>query len=361
MSTVLFRFGQLWQGSMLTAGLAIGMLSASSAIAADWVSPSANRQYSVRDLEHFAQTGETNTAITEILFIKPEYTAEDMRKGLNRVIDVDLDNIKDKSISDLDQKDQDDLYGIYPDLTDDQYRTALRRIGETGNETSVISFVRAFPVETITTADFFDIVTSPFKKFIDKPSISFWIEGENRGDLGLFPVLENVTIIDFEQGVPEIDNLTYSSDNSFDLKTLVERDTSKSRSTGGADNQYLSVFYSPLNSSKREIKIEFKKTLDYFGMHWGTVDAYNSIHFMKDEKLIDSFTGRDIVDGFTNNIYVNFLSSDPESYFNKIILSSTSPDFETDNHAYRSVPEPTMLLGSLAFGVFYGVAKRKRK
>ncbi len=49
--------------------------------------------------------------------------------------------------------------------------------------------------------------------------------------------------------------------------------------------------------------------------------------------------------------------------FDKIVLTSTSPAFETDNYAYRvaSVPESSSMLGLLAFGALGAGSFLKRK
>ncbi|WP_330203074.1 PEP-CTERM sorting domain-containing protein [Cyanobacterium sp. Dongsha4] len=97
---------------------------------------------------------------------------------------------------------------------------------------------------------------------------------------------------------------------------------------------------------------------NYFGLYWGSIDGYNSIEFYNNGRLLQSFTGSDIIasangnqTASNTNRYVNFFS-DNSFGFNEIRLSSTSNAFESDNHAFREVPEPLTILGTgLALGL----------
>ncbi len=91
--------------------------------------------------------------------------------------------------------------------------------------------------------------------------------------------------------------------------------------------------------------------MNYFGLYWGTIDTYNSIAFYRGATQIGS-----TISGGSNGLakdstaYVNFTFTSPSEYFDRVVLTSTSAAFETDNHAYREVPIPPSFLGLLMAG-----------
>ncbi|MCH2049485.1 MAG: hypothetical protein MK289_13640 [Trichodesmium sp. ALOHA_ZT_67] len=87
--------------------------------------------------------------------------------------------------------------------------------------------------------------------------------------------------------------------------------------------------------------------------------------FYKGNQLLAYWKATDFA-GYGESRYVNFFAEENES-FDRIILSSSNPALETENHAYRlvsepntSVPEATSAIGLLIFGaVAYPLRKAK--
>ena len=140
----------------------------------------------------------------------------------------------------------------------------------------------------------------------------------------------------------------------------------------GDTSYYLTVAPSGLQNIKGsgDETITFAKSIDYFGLYWGSVDTYNYVDVYSGGKLLKTFSGADVPgapangtqSGSANNVYVNLLADKGET-FDKVVLRSTGLAFETDNHSYRlaSVPEPTAILGLLAFGVVSAGSFMKRR
>jgi len=108
----------------------------------------------------------------------------------------------------------------------------------------------------------------------------------------------------------------------------------------------------------------------YFGLLWGSVDAYNTLEFFNGASSVGTVSGADVAagangdQGVNGTYYVNILS---DMMFDRVVASSTSYAFEFGNVSYNTVappdgvPEPLSLgllgLGLLAMG---GLAKRRK-
>ncbi|GIL40305.1 PEP-CTERM sorting domain-containing protein [Roseiterribacter gracilis] len=97
---------------------------------------------------------------------------------------------------------------------------------------------------------------------------------------------------------------------------------------------------------------------NYFGLYWGSIDAFNTIEFSRHGTLLARFTGSDIVNPANGNLtsadtnrFVDFFFDDGVM-FDEVILSSTRNSFEFDNIAIGilevgaapNVPEPASFL-----------------
>jgi len=103
---------------------------------------------------------------------------------------------------------------------------------------------------------------------------------------------------------------------------------------------------------------------NYFGMFWGSIDTYNNIAFYDGSTLLWTGSGSSIADPANGcqtcagtNRYVNF--SFGSDRFDKVVLSSAGRAFESDNHAYGTVPAPGVL-ALLGIGLIGFAANRRR-
>jgi hypothetical protein len=137
----------------------------------------------------------------------------------------------------------------------------------------------------------------------------------------------------------------------------------------GVTDAYLTV---PYNYSAGAVTLLTPGSYNYFGLYWGSLDTYNSIHFYNGGALVGSYDGGDISpllanggqSSWASNRYVNFLFTEGD-FFDRIVLVSTNWAFESDNHAFgnitNSVPEPGTLamfgLGLMGLGM---MARRRQ-
>jgi hypothetical protein len=109
------------------------------------------------------------------------------------------------------------------------------------------------------------------------------------------------------------------------------------------------------------IAISFSLPVYYFGMYMGSPDPYNSISFFDDAGLIRTFSGDELINPGNGSQgvadYVNFRAAG--GAITHIVMSSSSPAFETDNHAY-AMPEPGTA-GVVVLGLGLGLIALRRR
>ena len=165
------------------------------------------------------------------------------------------------------------------------------------------------------------------------------------------------TVVDFEGGMPA----GYTGAGSV-VDYSVEGGTAAPANDG---SYYYTVAY-PLQSGTGTFQAAAGTSYNYFGLYWGSIDDYNTLDFYSGGKLIASITGSDVIAQGTalgdqtapgSNRYVNFLF---DTAFDRIDFSTTQFAFESDNHAFASVPEPATL-GLFGLGLLGSAVARRRR
>lgn len=185
--------------------------------------------------------------------------------------------------------------------------------------------------------------------------------------------VSGVTTIDFNlPGIPALPN-GLNLPRSFGPVTYTGNGNVVTGSLGGITaappltntTGYLAVPSTAQQGSSGSVTITFGADYNYFGLLWGSIDAYNEIRFFDGETLVWSGNGSTVAspaNGCQNcantNRYVNFLFDGPG--FDRIVLTSNGRAFESDNHAYGRVPVPaTLLLFGLGFASLAWTARRR--
>jgi len=108
--------------------------------------------------------------------------------------------------------------------------------------------------------------------------------------------------------------------------------------------------------------------LYYFGFNYSSPDLYNSVDIMLGDTILQTFTGVQLAtplffpangDQATSR-YLNVVADNAGEFFDHVRFNSTANAFETDNHAFAAIPEPSeyaMLLAGL--GLMGFIARRR--
>lgn len=149
---------------------------------------------------------------------------------------------------------------------------------------------------------------------------------------------------------------------NFDATSSLPNGTS-ARPPGSSDN-FWSIGSSPVAQQGPGI-VTFSTPVSYFGFLWGSPDSYNHVSFYDGTQLLATFDGSAIkVPPNGDQTYARYFNAFASSgeVITKVVFTSTTNAFETDNHAFISaVPEPetyAMLLAGLGL---LGFAARRRK
>jgi hypothetical protein len=170
----------------------------------------------------------------------------------------------------------------------------------------------------------------------------------------------------------ETTSVSETSVTDFDTWTLPSNYTltgSAGIVSGNANGQYASPAGDStpyLSTGTGSVTINFSaEPIDYFGLYWGSVDAYNGIVFTDTLGNTSAYSGSSLaalgvlVNG-NESAYVNFFGSGSEQW-SSVTLFSTENAFEFDNVA-TAAPEPASLaMAGLGMGLAaFGIIRRRK-
>jgi len=144
----------------------------------------------------------------------------------------------------------------------------------------------------------------------------------------------------------------------------------------GITGDYLTV--SDRTPSGAEL-LTFSVPENYFGLYWGSIDAYNFVSFLNQGQVIAAYSGTEVAaltgltanggqSASTSNRYVNIYTAD--NFFDAVSLSTNGFGFEVAYISYAdpplrgapaAVPEPGSGLLLLSFALFGFAAVRRQR
>jgi hypothetical protein len=194
------------------------------------------------------------------------------------------------------------------------------------------------------------------------------IGGVAAGDgSGLTTAIGSTTVLTFNELTPPVSgNFSYDGVGfSGTGEVIVGSSNSQYAAPAGDSTNYL-VAGGPSSFTGSEQLAISGPSSNYFGLYWGSMDAYNTLTFLSSGVAVATISGGDVAAGgnangdqvaLGTNDYVNIFGL---ASYDTVVLSSNQPNFEVDNIAFGTVPEPgtLALFGAGLLGL--GLIRRKR-
>ncbi len=199
------------------------------------------------------------------------------------------------------------------------------------------------------------------------PYVLLSVGGTNCGSAGVCTSVSGATTITFDGLAGQ------TGAQVFGPATYTPVGTGSPFVNGSVGGEYAappgdSTDYLTLGSPSRPsaVDITFGTAMSYFGFYMGSPDSYNNVkfEFYLNGDRVETFSGSQL-GGVANGDqsigrYLNFNAANGNPGFTKVRMYSDAIAFETDNHAYKAVPNggvTVMLLG----GVLVGLESLRRK
>lgn len=196
-------------------------------------------------------------------------------------------------------------------------------------------------------------------------AVTVTVGGTSTPASGEYSSVGGVTTVDFDAAAPA--GWSLSGDGAIVSGSVSGQYAAPPNSGPNANtSRYLTV---PSRQSSGTAEITLGGYYNYYGLYWGSIDAYNTLSFWNDGTQVFSFSGSAaaalVPTAPTGQqalaAYFNFFGLDA---FNQVRLSSTSYAFETDNHAFGRVPAPAtaalLALGVLGLSFARRTSERSR-
>ncbi len=143
--------------------------------------------------------------------------------------------------------------------------------------------------------------------------------------------------VSFGQGA-SAGNITYTGTSGIYSGNVAGVTAAPYTASGATTGNYFAA------EPKGGIIVEYATRQQYFGLQWGSVDAYNTLSFYQGNTLVEQLTGKTVTtnpngarDG-SNSYWVN-LNFGARSGFDSVVFTSSNPAFEFNVVAYAATTQ----------------------
>jgi hypothetical protein len=228
-------------------------------------------------------------------------------------------------------------------------------------ESKFISLERGFSMQRSTRKML--ALTAALVTSLNAHAVNITVGGCNGGDSGLTTCETGATVVNFNSGAMPTN---FSNVGGSGGQVVSGSAAGLYAAPVNDSTAFLSL---PSSTSSGMVEAALGSSQNYFGIYWGSIDAFNTLTFLDRGVQIGSFTGDAVIADVQlegnqaavgSNEYVNFYFG--SQVYDTVLLSSTNYAFESDNFAYGtkvSAPASAALLG-LGLLIVVGGSRRRK-